>query len=183
MLNIAAFIPRSTVNGPGERAVVWVQGCPRQPPCSGCFNPGMLDGQKEVGLVATEELVQRILAIDGLSGVTFSGGEPFSQAADLALVASDARLMNLTVVVFTGHVLAELQHSEAHRALLAATDLLIAGPFEKDMATGQPLLSSANQRHHFLSNRICSADLDSMAEIEVLVGADGEVTLSGFPPR
>jgi pyruvate-formate lyase-activating enzyme len=34
---IHSMLPRSTVNGPGARAVVWLQGCDLR--CPGCFNP------------------------------------------------------------------------------------------------------------------------------------------------
>jgi len=36
-LNIMGYLNRSEVNGPGCRAVVWVQGCWRE--CPDCFNP------------------------------------------------------------------------------------------------------------------------------------------------
>ncbi|WP_144870864.1 4Fe-4S cluster-binding domain-containing protein, partial [Hyella patelloides] len=35
-LNIMGYIDESEVNGPGSRAVVWLQGCQRE--CDGCFN-------------------------------------------------------------------------------------------------------------------------------------------------
>jgi pyruvate-formate lyase-activating enzyme len=35
-LNIMGYVDESAVNGPGTRAVVWVQGCLRE--CAGCFN-------------------------------------------------------------------------------------------------------------------------------------------------
>ena len=82
-VNVAAFLPRSRANGPGERAVVWVQGCPR-PVCPGCWNPAFLDVNHEATRVSVPDLAARILALDGLDGVTFSGGEPFHQAAALA---------------------------------------------------------------------------------------------------
>ena len=37
LLNLYHFEPLSLVNGPGKRAVVWVQGCSLG--CPGCFNP------------------------------------------------------------------------------------------------------------------------------------------------
>lgn len=36
-LNLMGYVDESEVNGPGCRAVVWVQGCLRE--CPGCFNP------------------------------------------------------------------------------------------------------------------------------------------------
>jgi len=37
LLNLYHYEPLSLVNGPGKRAVVWVQGCTLG--CPGCFNP------------------------------------------------------------------------------------------------------------------------------------------------
>ena len=34
---VHSMLPRSVVNGPGERAVIWFQGCDLR--CRGCFNP------------------------------------------------------------------------------------------------------------------------------------------------
>ena len=36
-LTLARTLPRSAANGPGERFVLWVQGCPLA--CPGCWNP------------------------------------------------------------------------------------------------------------------------------------------------
>lgn len=35
-LNIMGYVDESEVNGPGCRAVIWVQGCLRE--CASCFN-------------------------------------------------------------------------------------------------------------------------------------------------
>ncbi|NJO00209.1 MAG: 4Fe-4S cluster-binding domain-containing protein, partial [Anaerolineales bacterium] len=37
LLRLHQFLPQSRVNGPGLRAVLWVQGCSLG--CPGCFNP------------------------------------------------------------------------------------------------------------------------------------------------
>ncbi len=39
-LNTMGYVDESEVNGPGSRAVVWLQGCLRE--CEGCFNPNSL---------------------------------------------------------------------------------------------------------------------------------------------
>ena len=36
-LRVHRFLPHSYANGPGARAVIWVQGCTLG--CPGCFNP------------------------------------------------------------------------------------------------------------------------------------------------
>jgi len=62
-LQIHKFLSHSRANGPGVRAVLWVQGCTLG--CQGCFNSAMLP--KEGGeLVPVEGLLKRINAFDRL---------------------------------------------------------------------------------------------------------------------
>jgi pyruvate-formate lyase-activating enzyme len=100
-LRLHAFIPRSRANGPGCRAVVWVQGCTLG--CPGCFNPETHDfrGGQWVGV---DELFERIRALQGtIEGITVSGGEPFQQRpALLALLQRVRAETDLGVLVFTG---------------------------------------------------------------------------------
>ncbi len=177
-LNLARTLPRSAANGPGERFVVWVQGCPLG--CRGCWNPDTWAfRRREVTEVA--DLVARIRATPGIEGVTFTGGEPFAQARALAEVGRAVRAAGLSVFVFSGYELAELA-TEAHRALLAATDVLVAGRYvESDRAEGLPWRGSSNQRVHFLTARYGPAALDDAAEVEFHIDPDGSLTVTGFP--
>ena len=72
------------VDGPGVRAVVFLQGCPLR--CRYCHNP---DTQEGGGTAVTpEELTARLLRFRPYfkrgGGVTFSGGEPLMQPEFLA---------------------------------------------------------------------------------------------------
>ena len=67
---------RTTVLGPGNRTVVWFHGCARG--CPGCVAAGMNAGADYVRYTP-DELSRRVLAVDGVEGVTLSGGEPFDQ--------------------------------------------------------------------------------------------------------
>ena len=98
-IQLAAFLPHSRANGPGLRSVLWVQGCPFR--CLGCFNKDFLDfnGGRTVTIT---EVVNWILAETDTEGVSFSGGEPFSQAAPLAKVAELVHQAGKGVLVFTG---------------------------------------------------------------------------------
>src|SRR3989338_421117 len=130
-LKLAAFLPQSRANGPGLRSVLWVQGCPMR--CKGCFNP---DFQPFAGgyEATVEEVIALLLAQPDTEGVSFSGGEPFSQAAALAEVAEAVRAAGKGVLIFTGQDAATLKVSRypGVQRLLAAADLIAAGPYRRD---------------------------------------------------
>ena len=177
-LRLAAFHPRSRANGPGVRAVVWVQGCGRG--CPGCCNPQFQDraGGEQV---TVSDLLQRIAAAGAIDGITLSGGEPFDQPEPLAELCRRAHVLDLTAVCFSGYTLQELRDGAdaAQLALLAQVDLLVAGPFLSDQPSSEPLLASANQRLHFLTDRIPRESLRGVPRAEVII-RDGEVIVSGF---
>lgn len=183
-LNLSGFLLRSAVNGPGIRTVVWVQGCPIR--CKGCFNTASWSFFPVITMPA-RELAGRILATEGIDGVTFSGGEPFAQAMPLAEVAEQVREAGLTVVTYSGYTHAELTQSRdpAWKQLLTATDLLIAGPYREDEACTAPFMGSANQQVILLNERIIpeSEILRKSKEetIEFTIAPDGMVTTTGFP--
>lgn len=184
LLRLAAFLPRSRANGPGLRAVVWAQGCKLR--CSGCFNPDFLPLEGGT-LHEPAEIAEWILREMEIEGVTFSGGEPFLQADALAEVARLVRGAGGSVVVFTGCEWEDLEGSTdpGHRALLAEADTLIAGPYRSDMPSAHPYLSSGNQRLVHLTGRYGDEDFRAKAgrRTEFRVGADGCLTVTGFPTR
>ena len=177
-LNLAHTLARSAANGPGERFVLWVQGCPLG--CPGCWNPDTWAFQRR-DVRTVDDVVASILATEALEGVTLTGGEPFAQARPLAALAERVRMAGLSVFVFTGYELDELTRPE-HRALLAVADVVVAGRYvEAERTTGLPWRGSANQRVHFLSDRYGPADLKEVAEVEVHVDRHGTLTVTGFP--
>lgn len=145
---IAGKIPESIVDGPGIRYVIFAQGCPRH--CPGCHNPDTLpfEGGEEAD---PETILAEIKKNPLLDGVTFSGGEPFSQSAALAELAGRIRELGLNIMTYTGYTLEELQEGQNEnkgwKELLEKTDILVDGPFDQ---TQKSLLlkfrGSANQR-------------------------------------
>ena len=145
-MRIANWISDSIVDGPGLRLTVFTQGCPHR--CPGCHNPETWDpaGGREVPL---EELEALLAGNPLLQGLTLSGGEPFLQAGDCASLARRARRRGLDVWTYTGYRYEDL--AEAGRAdweaLLAATDVLVDGPFLQAQKSYAALFrGSGNQR-------------------------------------
>ncbi|WIY05309.1 4Fe-4S single cluster domain-containing protein [Amycolatopsis mongoliensis] len=174
LLNLHRIVDVTAAEGPGLRCAVWTQGCSVR--CPGCFNPQTWT-TRGGALVPWQELVSRVLAIDGIEGVTLLGGEPFDQPEPLGLFAAAVREAGLSVMTFTGHVLEELPPSK----LLDSTDLLVDGPFLADRPeTSRPWVGSVNQRFHFLTDRYDESIFTTPNRLELTIAPDGAIELNGF---
>ena len=147
-MRIAGTVQDSIVDGPGFRFVLFTQGCPHH--CEGCQNPQTHDpaGGTEI---STEEIVGQILSNPLTDGVTFSGGEPFEQAADCAVIARQAREQGLNVWTYTGYTFEQLAEKmktdRGTEELLALTDVLVDGRFVlAQKSFDVPWRGSRNQR-------------------------------------
>ncbi|AFZ24784.1 organic radical activating enzyme [Cylindrospermum stagnale PCC 7417] len=181
-LNIMGYVDQSEVNGPGSRAVVWVQGCPRE--CSGCFNPDSWSFEVNQ-LIAVDTLAENILSNPNNTGVTFSGGEPFWQASALASLARKLKAAGLNVMSFTGFTLKQLQSESAppsSQKLLEQLDILIDGPFVESQAINSPTspVSSKNQRVHVFNPIFQDQISWASDQIEVHILKDGNRIVTGY---
>ena len=179
MLRLHAFLPCSRANGPGNRAVIWVQGCSFH--CPGCYNP--TTHERHGGeIVTVDALYERITALHGIEGITVSGGEPLQQRRPLMRLLHRVRQTGLSVVLWTGFTWEEVQRMpEAHR-LPTCVDVLIAGRFDATRRIARHLRGSDNKTVHFLSGRYRQADIEAVPESEVIIAPDGQITISGVNP-
>jgi len=181
-IEVAMIVPRTEAEGPGVRYAVWVQGCPLR--CAGCCNPEMLEfGKQDVERRRAADLVEE--ACDsGAEGVSLLGGEPFAQAEGLAPLAEGVRARGLSVMIYSGFTLAELQaQGPAAARLLAATDLLVDGRFEaQQRSQRRRFIGSDNQVLHFLTDRYRPDDpkFTGGNTVELRIRG-GEITLNGWP--
>lgn len=181
-LNIMGYVDRSEVNGPGCRAVVWVQGCLRE--CPGCFNPESWSFEPNQ-LISIHDLVEKILNEPQNEGVTFSGGEPFWQASALAEVARRVKAQRLNVMSFTGFTVEQLRAQTAPPGagdLLAQLDILVDGPYVESMAINDPTspVSSKNQRVHVFNPALSDRITWASDQMEVHVLKDGSRIFTGY---
>lgn len=184
-LRVHRFLARTSAEGPGVRACIWVQGCSIG--CPGCAVPNTW---KHAGgeVVDVDDLVTSIGREKDLEGVTFVGGEPFEQPRALAEIGKKVRARGLSVVTFSGMYLEDIQerHDPDCDALLGVTDLLIDGPFIRELPdTTRPWVGSTNQRFHFLTDRYahlvdCLGAIPNRIEIHVAV--NGVVRVNGMAP-
>ncbi len=182
-LRIHSFIRRSSVNGPGERFVLWVQGCTLG--CPGCFNPDThtTEGGQTLSVNA---MADEILSVDGIEGLTLTGGEPFQQPAPLTELCQKVRAASLSVFIFSGYALKETRQAQdpAMEELLGLTDILVAGRYVQTRSSNLLWRGSDNQHVHFLTGRYCPEDftLDKpLGQVEITIDPSGKVSLTGFP--
>ena len=145
-LRIAGTVGESIVDGPGIRYTVFTQGCPHH--CAGCHNPQTHDfeGGKRFSV---EVLLRDICRNPLVSGVTFSGGEPFCQPEPLYALAVELKRKGKHLMAYSGYTFEELlaQEDPFVRRLLEQLDLLVDGRYieaERDLELR--FRGSANQR-------------------------------------
>jgi anaerobic ribonucleoside-triphosphate reductase activating protein len=146
-MRLSGITAESLVDGPGLRYVIFTQGCLHC--CPHCHNQKSwdIDGGEEYAVKQIIRLMKRHKKTK--RGVTFSGGEPFLQAAELAEVALAARQMGWDVVTYTGYTYEELiaDNNDGVKVLLAASDMLIDGKYiHEKRSVKLQFRGSSNQR-------------------------------------
>jgi len=170
-LNVSSTMSRSRANGPGVRAVIWVQGCTIG--CRGCYSASTHPHEAS-SLHRPSEIAEWLQSIPNIEGVTFSGGEPFEQAAAVLETINSIREnmgSDFSVFVYTGYEIEFLRKSNDRNVhdLLNAIDILSAGPFDYKLRDETLLWrGSSNQSLHFLSNRYNAFQIEEWSKISPL---------------
>lgn len=168
----------SVVNGPGRRAVVWVQGCTLG--CPGCFNPETHTRSFDQVFADPEQLGQELGRLAG-NGLTVSGGEPLEQPeAVSALIEGFRQTNDGTVLLFTGFAADRIFRSKQATRTVLSADAVLAGPYvsrtdESDIWHGKRLL--------LITDRISPRELEPVGQWEIKLIGDGRVNMSGYPEQ
>lgn len=187
---IHGLIECSRVNGPGRRAVVFLQGC--RLGCARCWNPNshVFEGVERGG---ADEIAAWLRSCTSIDGVTFSGGEPMHQVNEVLRVAAGAR-PGLSIGLFSGYTERELaagrywtrfaatdsERGELWRAFRARLDFAVLGRYVQARPVEAPLRTSANQALHLFTDRYRESDF-APPEVEVTIEDTGLVHITGFP--
>ena len=168
----------SKVNGPGNRFVLWTQGCSKG--CSECFNPETWSTNiyKELSPMQIFELIKNF----EVDGITISGGDPLEQEdelLELLMLLSSMRLRK-GIILFSGFTRAEISSNIIRESCLSYIDVLIDGRYEKNLKVDFSLKGSSNQEFYFFSNKISSDELCFDQEIEISC-LEEDIMMTGFP--
>ena len=128
-LQIAGIVKESTVDGPGIRLVVFVQGCDKC--CPHCQNKHTwnYDGGKKMDI---EEILKEIENDHLIDGVSFSGGEPFDQPIELAKLAIKVHDKGLKIITWSGYTYEEIMSKPERTILLQNIDYLVDGRYVEE---------------------------------------------------
>ena len=175
--------------------MVWFQGCSLG--CENCFNipTHRFEGQH----IPSSEVAQAVFqanATEPIEGVTFSGGEPMQQAADLLELIEELRERDsrLSFGLFTGYTERELvsgryfcvspqtidQRRDLWYRIRQRLDFAVMGRYNQRRPASVPLCSSGNQRLGLFSGRYEMRDFAPL-QMEITISDGGLAQLTGFP--
>ena len=123
--NIHSIESFGTVDGPGVRLVVFMQGCPMR--CQYCHNPDTWE-YKENQKITVDEILQKYESIKEFlknGGITVTGGEPLSQIEFVTELFKKAKEKNIHTVLDTSGVLFNRNNTTKLDELLKYTDIVM----------------------------------------------------------
>ncbi len=184
ILNLAHVVRRTTALGCGEeRSVVWFQGCPLA--CPGCIAPEW-QAFKPALQTTPQDLAGWFLRDPDIQDLTLSGGEPTLQGAAAAeflrLVRQEREISVICFSGYTYETLLDRPPAPGVSDLLEQVDVLIDGPFERELAHAtQGLRGSSNQNFIYLTDRIPAGSLEQAErKVEIHLHEDSAVMV-GIP--
>lgn len=125
MLRVINISEGTSVDGPGLRTAIYFAGCTHH--CEGCHNPQSWSPQ--AGEEMTEDEILARIAYNDFP-VTFTGGDPFFNAADVAHLAKRIKdEQHRNIWCFTGYRWEDLIKEERFLPLLEQIDVLVDSPF------------------------------------------------------
>ncbi len=179
-----------TTLGPGRRAGIWTQGCTLA--CPGCISRDTWEADPATA-IPVETVLGWLRSLDGVEGVTISGGEPFQQPEAMRALLEGIRAWappEVDILVYSGYSLSRLQRSASTREVLSLCDAVITGPYIERLNTvdtGQRWRGSGNQRIIAVSplgrKRYGDAECDETGPHMQVSVEDDRIYYIGIPRR
>ena len=158
-------------NGTGCRVTVWCAGCTRH--CPGCHNKHTwaYDQGKPIEDPVIKERIYEAVSKDYIQGITLSGGDPLDQSysalQELYMFITEFKrdFPEKDIWVYSGGIFEELVKTPIIRKILSKCDVLVDGPFVKDLYDPDlAFRGSSNQRIIYLKNPMIHCQLTGIAE-------------------
>lgn len=162
-----------TVDGPGVRFVVFLQGCPLR--CQYCHNPDTwaLDGGQEYDVDSLMALYLKNEAFYRKGGLTVTGGEPLLQIGFVTELFTAAKAKGIHTCLDTSGVTFTDKHPQSLKqidALLAVTDLVMLDFKHIDDQAHRKLTGCSNQNILAFARYIDAKGVDILARHVIVPG-------------
>jgi anaerobic ribonucleoside-triphosphate reductase activating protein len=147
-LKVNHILDSSSVQGPGKRFTVWVQGCSLH--CHGCQNTDTWDFSLGTSILV-QDLVEKI-KISKVDGLTITGGEPLDQfKSTLELVQKTIKFKN--IFLCTGYKFNLIIGHDVFHEILDYVDIICSGPFDESKICRSKWKGSDNQEVRYITDR------------------------------
>ena len=123
--NIHSVESFGTVDGPGIRFVVFMQGCPMR--CLYCHNPDTWEYETDNKMTA-DEIISKYNGVKEFlknGGLTVTGGEPLVQIDFITQLFQKAKEQNIHCAIDTSGILFDINNTSKTDELLKYTDLVL----------------------------------------------------------
>ena len=177
-MRVSQVVHNSRIYGPGQRTVVWSQGCSIR--CPGCWNDKLWDfgGGDDIPV---KDLVDLALSHNDL-GVTILGGEPLDQPEETLQLIEHCQASGLDIMVYTGYEMDELKGTKLK--CVESADIVIIGRYI-DALRSEELLwrGSTNQNIIWNSETPTEIDLSERRQTEIHFDSKGKIQILGYPSK
>ena len=182
-IEIAQIEESSKELGPGNRFIIWVQGCNLN--CHGCLTPSYKEFGKGIVMDAND-LLHSIIKNNDIDGVTISGGEPIEQVEAISQLVEEIKLCrnDLNFILYTGYDFDAIKKLDKMN-YLKNIDVLICGPYIEKLNDGKGIRGSSNQEIVFITNKMFKhkdyfVNSERLLEISV---KDDRLNIIGIPDK
>lgn len=127
-LSVAKIVASTSVDGPGLRTSLYLQGCNVR--CKGCHNKALWD-INEGELLEVNEVYEKLIETD--ENISILGGEPLMQYETLVKLCRKIKAnTDREIWLWSGFTLGTIQIHFPE--ILDVIDVLVDGPFMEDLA-------------------------------------------------
>ena len=185
-LNINSIRECTESEGIGKRFAIWTQGCMKR--CQNCCNTHMQPIIKK-HIVNCDDIIKQIQYSKtnyNIEGITLLGGEPILQSKGLSYIAKWCKENDLSVILFSGYTLEEINTSNFDGALelLKYTYVLIDGEYIDELYDEERgFIGSSNQKIYFFTDVYTQKDFDNYkgyVSIEFIID-NNKLQINGWP--
>ena len=133
-------------------------------------------------LIHRQELFDRIVQTPNLHGISLLGGEPLQQAQIIWLLEKIRQETELTIFLYTGYSLSELEDKHEWSAVLRDCDVVITGRYQESLRdTNLQWRGSKNQLIVYPPLSRITEQPTQTNEVEVIIDETGKITILGYP--